>query len=549
VSGPAGYDDLVTAATVGTARGALVLGAPSPRALAGPAGAYAAVLDAADPAAALLDAAALLSSARRAGRPATAARLPAPAPPDAAPELTAGACAVLSHALRDRDLLLLADLLAAAAAAGYRAAAPVLPALLDAAARDSALCPAVGAVLGERGRWLAAHRPEWRRVADTPPPDSRPGEPGRPVGAPRDPVPGAAEQEELEAGALAEAALWRTGCRAERRDWLAALRQRAPGRAREVLAAGWSRETGDDRAELLQTLAAGLSAADEPFLEGALDDRKSLVRQVAAGLLAALPESALARRAVDRGTPALRIERRALRRELAVTLPDPADHGAGRDGVGGPPPAAAIGAGAWRLTQVIAAVPLAEWTARLGLAPAALAALPVAGGFRADVHAGWRLAAVAQRDAAWAAVLLDRDDADPSGRPPAAWPRAAQLAAVLPAPRRLAWASGLLASRGPSRESVAALASCPGSWPAGVADAVLAQFRAAATAITPRAGRDVMLLAPVAARKLPADEGRDYAAELRALAGTTTTDDGLADYLRRAAAVVGRRGYFLRELH
>lgn len=544
MSSPAGYDDLVTAATVGTGRGSLALGRPgahaagasAPRTLAGPAGAYAAVLDDADPAAALLDAAALLSSARRAGRRPRGAELPAPARPDAAPELTPGACAVLGYALRDRDLLLLADLLSAAAAARYRAAAPVLPSLLDVAARDSALCPAVGAVLGERGRWLARHRPEWQRVADT----ARAADPGGPAQpAAPDRASGAGEPD---AGALADTDVWRTGFRAERRDWLAALRQRAPGPAREVLAASWSRETGDDRAELLQTLAAGLSAADEPFLEGALDDRKGQVREVAAGLLGALPDSALVRRAIRRGVPVLRIERR----ELAVSLPAPADSGAVRDGVGGPPPLPAIGARAWRLTQVIAAVPLAEWTARLGLAPAALAALAVPGGFWADVHAGWRLAAVAQRDATWAGVLLAADGADPAGRPPAAWPRAAQLAAVLPAQRRLAWASDLLSRRGPSRESVAALAACPGSWPATVADAVLAHLRAAAA---PGSGRDARLLAPVAARKLPAEGDRDYAAELRALAGTTTIDDGLADHLRRAAAVIGRRRYFLRELH
>ena len=536
MSGPVGYDDLVTAATVGTDRGSA-----APAALAGPAGAHAAVLDAADPAAALLDSAALLTAARRAGRRAGAAILPDPAPPDTAPELSAGACAVLRYALRDRDLLLLADLLATAAAAGFRAAAPILPSLLDAAARDSALCPAVGAVLGERGRWLAAHRPEWQRVAD----GSRPSSPARPAGPAPGRGPGRDEADQPDAADLAETAVWRTGCRAERRDWLAAQRQREPGRARQVLAAGWSRETGDDRAELLQTLAAGLSAADERFLEDALDDRKGQVRQVAAGLLAALPESAFVRRAIDRGAGTLRVEHR----ELAVILPEPGDGAAARDGIAAAPPASAIGAGAWRLTQFIAAVPLAEWTARLGLAPTALAALPVAGGFRADVHAGWRLAAVGQRDEAWAAALLDADGDDPPDRPPAAWPRAAELAAVLPARGRLAWASELLASRGPSRESVAALAACPGPWPVSVADAVLAHFGAAVTAGATRAGRDAMLLAPVAARKLPAEGHRDYAAELRALAAVHTIDDGLADKLRRAAGAVGRRRYFLRELH
>ena len=62
MTGAAGYEDLVTAATVGLDRRPLPV-----EALAGPAGAHASVLDAGDPVAAFLDAAALLFSARRAG--------------------------------------------------------------------------------------------------------------------------------------------------------------------------------------------------------------------------------------------------------------------------------------------------------------------------------------------------------------------------------------------------------------------------------------------------------------------------------------------------
>ena len=86
MTGAAGYEDLVTAATVGLDRRPLPV-----EALAGPAGAHAGVLDAGDPVAAFLDAAALLFSARRAGPvPAAADDGPAgltPAAPDAAPEL------------------------------------------------------------------------------------------------------------------------------------------------------------------------------------------------------------------------------------------------------------------------------------------------------------------------------------------------------------------------------------------------------------------------------------------------------------------------------
>jgi hypothetical protein len=519
VSDPVDYDDLVTAATVGVDRLPLPLAT-----LAGPAAAHAAVLDSSDPAVALLDAAALLSSARRAGLVAAASGPVAAAPPDTAPELSPGASRVLGSALRGSDPGLVTDLLSAAAAAGFRVAAPILPALLDAAARDRSLRPAAREVLGARGRWLAAHRPEWQRVTNSGDPAAAGG-----AAAPRDP------------------ATWRTGRRPERLAWLTALRQREPDEARELLAAGWPREAVADRDKLLETLAIGLSAADEAFLETALDDRKPAVRQVAARLLAAMPDSAFVRRAVGRGADMLRVERRALRpATLAVTLPASCDAAAARDGISAVPPAPVIGARAWLLTQFIAAVPLREWTTRLALQPAALAALPVLGGFHADVHAGWRLAATAQRDAIWAAALLVTDEQSDPGRPPAAWPPAADLAAVLPAAAQLARAQGMLVRYGPTPETAAAAADCPGPWTESLADEVLRQFAFAVRAGKPP--RWTNLLYPVAARKLPAGGHRDHAAELRRLAAAAM-DGSLAMGLRRAADVVDCRRYFLQELH
>ncbi len=327
MTGAAGYEDLVTAATVGLDRRPLPV-----EALAGPAGAHAGVLDAGDPVAAFLDAAALLFSARRAGPvPAAADSGPAglaPAAPDTAPELNARAAAVLGYVLRGGDPDLLADLLTAAAAAGFRAPAPMLPGLLDAAARHRALREPVTAVLGARGRWLAAFHPDWQRVADTATATARP---------------------ELD---LDDESVWLTGRRAERRDWLAALRATDPAAARERLAAGWARETGDDRAGLLGVLAAGLSAADEPFLEAALDDRKQSVREAAARLLGTLGESDFTRRAIARGTATLALEQQGPRPALIVSLPESGDAAAARDGISATRPSQAVGTRAWLLTQL-----------------------------------------------------------------------------------------------------------------------------------------------------------------------------------------------------
>jgi hypothetical protein len=150
--------DLVTAATVGLSRRPAEI-----TALTGAAADHAGVIDAADPAAALLDAAALYTVASRAGiRPTADVARPAPAPEETEPELPVRAANLLLQAAPDQTLL--AALLTAAGRAGYRLPAPLLPALLDAAVRSKALRPAVASVLGARGRWLAAYRPDWQRV-------------------------------------------------------------------------------------------------------------------------------------------------------------------------------------------------------------------------------------------------------------------------------------------------------------------------------------------------------------------------------------------------
>ncbi|HEX4834380.1 MAG TPA: DUF5691 domain-containing protein, partial [Trebonia sp.] len=394
------YDELVTTATVGLSRRPLPgagLGAPAPAHAGGHAP------DAAD---VLLEAAALHVTARRAGmRARTGIAPPPPMAADDAPELPARAAAVLRQVLTDASLL--ADLLAAAAAAGYRAPAPLLPVLLDAAARTVALRPAVVAALGPRGRWLAARRPQWQRLTDS---DDAAGEGFPGDGAPRatdmaltgpsaasgnaaagghgvtggDTAAGAGGGRVTDDGGAAGPAAdpacdpraWETGSRPQRAAYLARLRGRDPEAARELLAAGWSQETAEERAELLGALARGLSPADEDFLEAALDDRAAKVRAVARTALERLPGSALRQRAAQRAAPVLWLRADGDRQWLAAALPaGPPDAAMTRDGIVASPPAAGIGTGSWLLTQLIAAVPLGWWPGQFGLGPAAIAAL------------------------------------------------------------------------------------------------------------------------------------------------------------------------------
>jgi hypothetical protein len=547
----ASYDDLVAAATVGLSRRPLhVTG------LDGAAAGHAGVLDSGDQAAALLDAAALMVAARRAGARAVAGvACPEPAAEDTAAELPARAADLLEQA-RLADPALLASLLDAAASLGYRAPAPLLPALLDAAVKDHALRPLVAAVLGARGRWLAGYRSDWQPVADAAVPGtSGPDAAGPDAAGPGAGRPDTAGPDTAGPGAAADdPAIWETGRRPERRGYLAALRARDPAAARDLLAAGWPAETGDDRADLLGVLARGLSAADEEFLETVLDDRKAPVRAAARRLLTQLPGSAFTRRAAQRATALLRLEQHGRRPRLVATRPDRADAAAVRDGLNARPPTPAIGPGSWLLIQMISAAPLAGWGTSLGLDPRQLASLPVAGDLRADVHAGWRLAAIGQASSPWAEALLAVPEPGQAiQRPPDAWPRDFQLAALLAPPARATRAAALLATAAAMPDALTEVRNCAGPWPHPLDEAVIAALRRTVTsaarlgtAVT-RAGWPEQLAA-AAGRGLPAAGPTGYAAVLARLAHIDKCPPHWSSALRRAAAAVAVRRAFLEEI-
>jgi hypothetical protein len=589
------FNDLVTAATVGVSRKPLPI-----TDLEGPAAVHVEVLDVSDPAAGLLDAAALLTLAHRAGfRPEQAIAGPPISPgetlsgetlsgdmarsdtaragaasEDSAPELSPRAERALrligrahlapGFAAGDSDLV--ADLLTAASDAGYVSSAPLLPDLLDAAVRTTALGPVVAAVLGVRGRWLAGHRPDWRQITDAVPPRRAP------VGiVPLETFPletpptgtvatGTAGPDRAAAGTTAaprsvtvpagDPEVWRTGSRGERHAYLAAQRQRVPKAGRELLAADWARQTGDERAALLSVLVRGLSADDEEFLDAALDDRAAAVRAVARRLLTLLPGSRFSQRAKERAAAVLRLERHGSRRTLVASVPGDPDAAAIRDGIDPRRPSPSIGPGAWLLIQMIAAVPLASWTRLFGLEPSAMVELPVEAGRRTDVHAAWRLAAVDQRNSQWAEALLAVGDPDDGNRPPAAWPTAQRLAATLPPDRRAARAAALLASTnlnaGPAaiQPVIAEVGGGPVPWPATVADAVVSVLgRAAPLPVLPRLPRGLL---DMAARGLPATGGRDYAAELTRLADTHPQT--WSPLLRKTVETILLRRAFLEEI-
>jgi hypothetical protein len=159
---PSWWSELSVAALLGTDRRPAGLGSLRlPGALAG----AVAQLDG-DPAAVLMDAAALAVAYRRAGvLPERVEAVPAPAPAEELAQPSRRAAALLAGVLGTNVELV--RFWCETAAAGGRVAPPAhLPALLDLAVRQVSIRPAVVAVLGERGRWLAAMQPTWEKAVE-----------------------------------------------------------------------------------------------------------------------------------------------------------------------------------------------------------------------------------------------------------------------------------------------------------------------------------------------------------------------------------------------
>ena len=245
--------------------------------------------------------------------------------------------------------------------------------------QDKELRSAIFPVLGERGRWLSQFNPSWSWVGHY--------------------LPGAEEAQ------LAEAeSIWQEGTQGQRQSILRLLRASDPTKARERLAAAWKQEKADARTELLNTFTVGLSAADEEFLEKALDDRAAGVRAAAASLLAHLTNSAFAARMQKRADAMLTYEAK----KLIVTVPTTLEKDWLRDGIVAKPTAYGVGQHTWWLTQVLSLVPPAHWVEHFGIsADKLIGATRANADWRDTLVSCWASAASLHRDERWSMALWD----------------------------------------------------------------------------------------------------------------------------------------------
>ena len=359
------WDELVTAATVGTGTRALPQTGFHPTTVTARAGVDEATE--ADDAARLLELAALETAANAVTVHAAGATPVVPAPAESRPVMTDRLAELLLLAVRtDRDVAV--DLFETVASADLVLPPATVPAFLE-LGRDARVGPVVGHLVGERGRWLVGLDEDWQVFL---PPEARVAD-------------------------------------------IAALRRVDSAAGREQVVAEWVSASADERVGLLGALAEGLGLDDVPFLESTLGDRNAGVGLRAVTLLtrlcAGLPldeQPPFGRRAVDRARPVVRLVRQGLLRSSALEVVAPESLGvdARRDGFTERPHGLQKGQRAWWLEQILQRAPLSLWENEFRRTPADLVALPAIGDFARELHAGWRTAAWAQQNLAWARAFL-----------------------------------------------------------------------------------------------------------------------------------------------
>ena len=363
------WQELVAAALVGQERSA----SPIPSA-SGKLGEVLAAVAAKkpDPDQMLLTTAGLVSLYRRAGaRPMVdKTSLPEPCLADERPACSLRSSDHLVRMLGGQNREVLPEWLAALAQAGRRVRDEDLVSLLEQGRSQRDLREAIVAVMGQRGRWLAAQNPDWSYATGRENPEGD----------------------------------WQTASREWRLDELKRCRVSDPARARELVASTWDQETPPDRAAFLETFAVGLSMDDEPFLESALDDRRVEVRRAAAELLSRLAESRLCQRMIARVGPLVQFSQHKGKLQVDINLPDQYTKDMARDGIAKSQP----GMGeknAW-LTQMLAIVPPSSWCHLSGRSAADLLAAAGRSEWSQTLTGAWVHAASRHSSQDWLEAIL-----------------------------------------------------------------------------------------------------------------------------------------------
>ncbi len=359
---------------------------------------------------------------------------PDPCPPDPQPRCNRQAEAYFKQ-LQGELRPLMREWLDHLAQQQQRVPESCLPELLTVGSRYAELRPHIQAVMGERGRWLAAQNPDWQTMVNAVPQFSQ--------------------------------TLWDTGERSLRLQALAQLRAQDPTQARELLAQSWQQEPAVERRTFLPVLAEHLSLEDEPFLEAALDDRTQGVRHKAVTLLVRLPLSRLSQRMQERLVELVKVSATDPI-TVDIRLPSEVSPAMVRDGISQDPPRQ-MGEKAWILQQLVASAPLALWTEAFPLTIAAWLKQAQTSEVGELLLKGWTLATIDQQDPAWAEALFCSFKVDAQG-----W---GQLVQIIP-PERMAVICETFPTQQLSNIKGQMWQLLPAPWPAAVGDLALRWIQA-----------------------------------------------------------------------
>jgi hypothetical protein len=345
-------DPLIAAALLGTARMPALPPAPDPS------------LDATwqaipteNPASALLQGLAILRALQRSGTKSVEAGDPAePCPPETREVFAPAAVDALKRLLAGEFPEVLPEWLRLASTSARVVPGRVLPDLLTAATKNPALRAVVPALAGERGLWIARRHRNFSWMLEEIAVDDHAWDDGEPV---------------------------------ERLAWLRQTRSTDPSRTAAAIASQWPGEEPAMREHILRIVAGSPQPCDEQWLETlALKDRRQEIRALAAGALVQIDGSAFRKRAHDRLRGLVKIERRLLKRVIAIDPPTAFDPAWAADGIKEKPPQG-TGERAWWLQQMIAIVPVADWPGLLDCKPAELFSLAIDKDWQDALLLGW----------------------------------------------------------------------------------------------------------------------------------------------------------------
>jgi len=284
----------------------------------------------------------------------------------------------LRGVLEDGPLRLQVEALRSLARAGLGLPHRLLPKALDGGRRSTALRPALMAVIGARGSWLAEQNGVWAYASG---------------------VASAAPDDEV----------WANGSLDQRKIFLSSLRSSEADKARELVVEALKSEGARERAAFIECLAPGLSVKDEDLLVATLSDKSKEARSAALRLLSSLPASRFMQRMAARIDPCIQIDKKFLRGTVASIEPPLAFVAEWRDDLieEAKPKAASIGERGWWLLQFVRATPLAWWEERLGMTPTELIAWAQTSEWKDVLLQGWATAQTCQRRTEWAEAFLD----------------------------------------------------------------------------------------------------------------------------------------------